>query len=270
MDPRASWSAVLALAVVVAACATSPSSKEAARYTGFVFSSLELGDRAYPYALYVPRSYDASRAWPLILFLHGRGECGNDGSRQLSVGLAPELLAQPERWPFLALFPQKSAKDDEWEQHEAALLAMLDEISGRYNVDPNRVLLTGLSQGGHGAWVLGARHPERWAAIVPVCGYPAAPPRAPVEGHLPPPFRGSAADLAPALAALPIWAFHGDADETVPVAATLELVEATRRAGGSPKLTVFPGVGHNSWDPAYRDPQLSEWMLQQVRRPEAE
>jgi len=270
MDAHVGWSAVVALAVVAAACATTPANEDSAPSTGFVYSSLELGDRAYPYALYVPRSYDASRAWPLILFLHGRGECGNDGSRQLSVGLAPELLAQPERWPFLALFPQKSAKDDEWEQHEAALLAMLDEISGRYNVDPNRVLLTGLSQGGHGAWVLGARHPERWAAIVPVCGYPAAPPRAPVEGHLPPPFRGSAAELAPALSRLPIWAFHGDADETVPVAATLELVEATRRAGGSPKLTVFPGVGHNSWDPAYRDPQLSEWMLQQVRRPEAE
>ncbi len=171
MDQRALWSAVLALAVMVAACATSPADKGDARYTGFVFSSLELGSQSYPYALYVPRSYDHRRAWPLILFLHGKGECGRDGSRQLHVGLGPELLAQPERWPFLVLFPQKPAKDDEWEQHEAAVLAMLDDVTGRYNVDPNRVLLTGLSQGGHGTWVLGARHPERWAALVPVCGY---------------------------------------------------------------------------------------------------
>jgi predicted peptidase len=83
-------------------------------------------------------------------------------------------------------------------------------------------------------------------------------------------FEGSAADLAPALAGLPIWAFHGEADDTVPVAATLELVAATQRAGGSPKLTVFPGVGHASWEPAYRTPELPEWMLQQARPPEAE
>jgi poly(3-hydroxybutyrate) depolymerase len=111
------------------------------------------------------------------------------------VGLGPELLAQPERWPFLVLFPQKPAKDDEWEQHEAALLAMLDEVSGRYNVDPNRVLLTGLSQGGHGTWVLGARHPERWAALVPVCGYPAAPMGFPRAFAVP--LRGSAESRRP-------------------------------------------------------------------------
>lgn len=269
MAQRASWSAVLALAVVASACATSPADKGDAGYTGFVFSSLELASRSYPYALYVPRSYDHRRAWPLILFLHGRGECGSDGSRQLHVGLGPELLAQPDRWPYLVLFPQKPAKDDEWEQHEAALLAMLDEVSGRYNVDPNRVLLTGLSQGGHGTWVLGARHPERWAALVPVCGYAGAPIGFPPVRSLSSRFEGSAADLAPALAALPIWAFHGEADDTVPVAATLELVAAAQRAGGSPKLTVLPGVGHNSWDAAYRNPQLAEWMLLQVRRPEA-
>jgi predicted peptidase len=270
MDQRASWSAVLVLAVVAAACATSPLNRGATPTTGFVFSSLELGSRSYPYALYVPRSYDDRRAWPLILFLHGRGECGSDGSRQLRVGLGPELLARPERWPFLVLFPQKPAKDDEWEQHEAAVLAMLDEVSGRYNIDPNRVLLTGLSQGGHGTWVLGARHPDRWAALVPVCGYAAAPMGLPPVRSLASRFEGSAADLAPALAGLPIWAFHGEADDTVPVAATLELVAAIQRAGGAPKLTVFPGVGHASWEPAYRTPELAEWMLEQARRPEAE
>ena len=270
MNIQAGWLAALGLAVVAVACATSPSNKGAAPTTGFVYSSLEHAGRSYPYALHVPRGYDAERAWPLILFLHGKGECGRDGSRQLSVGLGPELLARPERWPFLVLFPQKPGAEEEWEQHEAALLAMLDTVADRYNVDPNRVLLTGLSQGGHGTWVLGARHPQRWAALVPICGYASAPPRQRAGDHFAPAFRGSAAELAPALAALPIWAFHGEADETVPVAATLELVEATRRAGGSPKLTVFPGVGHNSWDAAYRNPQLSEWMLQQVRRPEAE
>jgi predicted peptidase len=256
--------------MAAAACATTPLNEGAAPCSGFVFSSLELGSWSYPYALYVPRDYDGSRAWPLILFLHGKGECGRDGSRQLSVGLAPELLARPERWPFLVLFPQKPDEDDEWEQHETALLAMLDEVAGRYQVDPDRVLLTGLSQGGHGTWVLGARHPDRWAALVPICGYAGAPTGRPAVRSLSSRFDGSAAELAPALSRLPIWAFHGDADQTVPVAATLELVAAVQGAGGSPKLTVFPGVGHNSWDSAYRSPQLAEWMLQQARPTEAE
>ena len=270
MDEMAGWLAALVLAMVTAACASTPATDGAAPGTGFAFFSLEFGGRSYPYALYVPRGYDGTRAWPLILFLHGRGESGRDGSRQLSVGLGPELVARPERWPFLVLFPQKPAKDDEWEQHEAPLLAMLDEVAGRYKVDPNRVLLTGLSQGGHGTWVLGARHSERWAALVPVCGYAGAPMGFPPVRSLASRFEGTAADLAPALAGLPIWAFHGEADETVPVAATIELVAATQRAGGSPKLTVFPGVGHASWEPAYRTPELPEWMLQQVRGPEAE
>jgi len=269
MNIQAGWLAALGLAVVAVACATSPSNKGAAPTTGFVYSSLEHAGRSYPYALHVPRGYDAERAWPLILFLHGKGECGRDGSRQLSVGLGPELVARPERWPFLVLFPQKPGAEEEWEQHEAALLAMLDTVADRYNVDPNRVLLTGLSQGGHGTWVLGARHSQRWAALVPICGYAAAPPRPRAGDHLAPAFRGSAAELAPALARLPIWAFHGDADDTVPVAATLQLAAAVQAAGGSPVVTVFPGVGHNSWDPAYRNPQLAEWMLQQVRPGEA-
>ncbi|HOC42385.1 MAG TPA: PHB depolymerase family esterase [Thermoanaerobaculales bacterium] len=270
MDVGGGWSAVLAVAVLAAACASSPGDLAAPSCTGFVFGSLELGERSYPYALYVPRSYDASRTWPVVLFLHGKGECGRDGSRQISVGLGPELLARPERWPFLVLLPQKPEPDDEWEQHEAVLLAMLDEVAARYQVDPGRVLLTGLSQGGHGTWVLGARHPGRWAALVPICGYATAPAGPPAGRSLSPRFEGSAAELAPALAGLPIWAFHGEADDTVPVAATLELVEETRRAGGSPRLTVLPGVGHNSWVAAYRDPELAEWMLQQVRRDEAE
>lgn len=270
MDAHAGWPVALALVVLAAACASTPADEGAALCSGFVFSTLEVGSWSYPYALYVPRAYDGTRAWPLILFLHGKGECGRDGSRQLSVGLAPELLARPERWPFLVLFPQKPDEDDEWEQHGTALLAMVDEVAVRYNIDPNRVLLTGLSQGGHGTWVLGARHPERWAALVPICGYATARTGRPPVRSLSSRFEGSAAELAPALARLPIWAFHGEADETVPVVATLELVEATRRAGGSPKLTVFPGVGHNSWDSAYRDPELAQWMLLQVREPEAE
>ena len=264
MIAQAGWSAVLAIAVLAAACASSPAAPAAPSCTGFVFGSLELDGRSYPYALYVPRSYDASRTWPLILFLHGKGECGRDGSRQLSVGLGPELLARPERWPFLVLLPQKPEPDDEWEQHEAVLLAMLDEVAARYQVDPGRVLLTGLSQGGHGTWVLGARHRDRWAALVSVCAYAAAHPRA--AGFAPPPaFAGSAGELAAGIGDLPIWLFHGDADDVVPAEQTRQLAAALAALGHPPRVTLYPGVNHNSWDGAYAEEELARWRLAQRR-----
>jgi poly(3-hydroxybutyrate) depolymerase len=141
---------------------------------GFLFKSLNEAGRELKYAVYVPRAYDPSRPWPLILFLHGSGESGTDGSRQLAQGLPRELVWNPDRWPFIVIIPQKPSQDTEWEQYDLELMTMLANARREYNVDPTRLVLTGLSQGGHGAWVLAARHPELWAAAVPVCGYGAA------------------------------------------------------------------------------------------------
>ena len=143
----------------------------AAVSTGFLFKSLAHEGRELRYTVYVPRGYDPSRSWPLIVFLHGSGESGTDGSRQLAQGLPREPVWNPDRWPFIVIIPQKPSHDTEWEQYELELMTMLAHTRREYNVDPAHFLLTGLSQGGHGAWVLGARHPELWAAVVPVCGY---------------------------------------------------------------------------------------------------
>jgi predicted peptidase len=247
-----------ALALAAAAVGTAPGGSDVP--AGFLFRSIKHEGRELKYVVYVPRAYDPSRAWPLILFLHGSGESGTDGSRQLAQGLPRELVWNPDLWPFIAIIPQKPSQDTEWEQYDLELVQMVAHARREYNVDPARLLLTGLSQGGHGAWVLGARHPELWAAVVPVCGYAGA-------GHDGADvFRGSAADLAGRLGGIPVWAFHGEADDVVPVAETRAMVEALKAAGSKPRATFYPGVGHGSWERAYGEKELPRWLLAQRRR----
>jgi predicted peptidase len=223
-----------------------------------------------PYLVYVPRDYTAARRWPLVLFLHGQGESGADGWRQLLQGLPPALFAAPQRWPAIVLMPQKPDPEREWESYEKALLALVERARKNYSIDSERLLLTGLSQGGHGSWVLGAHHPDLWAAVGPVCGYAAAR-RRDAAGHIPADaFGGSAAELAKPLAATPIWAFHGAIDDVVPVAETETMIAALRDAGGSPRVTIVPDVGHGVWSRAYEAPEFAAWLFAQrrsVRRP---
>lgn len=223
------------------------------------------GGAKLPYLTYVPRNYDAARRWPLILFLHGQGESGTDGWRQLLQGLPPALFAAPERWPGIVLMPQKPDPEREWESYETALLALVDRARQTWAIDPDRIVLTGLSQGGHGSWVLGARHPDLWAAVGPVCGYARAR-RRDAAGRIPADaFGGTAADLAKPLASTPIWAFHGAVDDVVPVAETETMIAALRAAGGTPRVTIVPGVGHGVWSKAYEDPEFSAWLFAQRR-----
>ncbi len=233
---------------------------------GFLLDEITAGGETLRYALYVPREYDAARRWPLVVALHGRGECGSDGLRQLTQGLAQAIAAAPADWPALALFPQKPDPEREWEEYEAPLLALIERQRGSYAIDGDRLYLTGLSQGGHGAWVLAARQPRMWAALVPICGYSTARVRD-AQGRVPPrAYQGSADELVRPLVGLPVWAFHGVQDSIIPAAQSEELVAALRAAGGEARLTLFPGVDHGAWDPAYRDPALARWLLAQRRR----
>ncbi len=232
--------------------------------TGFLFRSLTLDGKVLNAAVYVPRSYDPARAWPLIVFLHGSGESGTDGSRQLAQGLPRELVWNPQAWPFIVLMPQKASEDEEWELYDAAVMTLLAQVRREYAVDPERIVLTGLSQGGHGAWVLAARHPATWSAVVAVCGY------GPARRRQPGVFDGTPAELAAAIGATPVWAFHGAADDVVPVAETRAMADALASAGGAPRVTIYPGVGHGCWERAYGEPELPRWLLAQRRgRPEA-
>ncbi|MBM4131227.1 hypothetical protein FJ250_09395, partial [bacterium] len=163
---------------------------------GMVRREVVVEGRKLPMVVRVPADYHPERPWPLVVFLHGAGECGDDG-RQTQVGLGPALAARPERWPCLVLMPQKPRRDQEWEHFEDLVLAAVEEVRAQWNVDPDRIALTGLSQGGHGTWVIGARHHDFFSCLAPVCGY------------------GSSQEIAPRLADLPVWAFHGLRDDVV-------------------------------------------------------
>ncbi len=241
---------------VVVACAgvsaqdppREPSSVTTAE-TGFLTRTIDVAGTERRYVVYVPAGYTRERDWPLLVFLNGMGECGTDGQRQVEVGLGPAIRAEPERWPFVVVFPQKPDKPSQWSDHEALVMGTLAAAEKEFRIDPRRRLLTGLSQGGAGTWALGGKRAKVWAAIAPVCGYKT------------PAFDGAA------LKAMPIWAFHGDGDKVVPVGQSKEMCEAVEQAGGSPLLTLYPGVGHNSWDRAYRESGLAEWFCAVANEP---
>jgi predicted peptidase len=230
-----------------------------------------VGERTYRYRVWLPRRYTKLRRWPVILFLHGSGERGDDNLRQLTVGLPPLLTREPSRYPAVVVVPQ-CADDREWYgEMEQQALAALDQSMAEFRGDRRRVYITGISMGGAGAWYL-ARHPGRFAAIVPVSGevtrqaddpFPAEPPRdLAALLHAPDPFGA----LAARIGKTPVWAFHGAADPVIPVDQSRRMVAALRAHGGIVRYTELPGVGHNSWDTAYGDPELAKWMLEQRRR----
>ena len=243
----------------LAASAAPDTASAAAPPAGFLFREIEVKGTRHRYAVYVPPEYDAGRLWPCVVFLHGSGEYGADGEKQTRVGLPPAVLAHPDRWPCIVVMPQKPAEDEEWEKREGLVMAALEATRREYRVDPDRIMLTGLSQGGHGTWVLGARHPALWSCLAPVCGY--ARPR----------------QVARRVAALPVWAFHGLRDDLVDPGDTRRMVEAirgARRAQGlesegpsGARMTLYPDVNHGCWDAAYGEADLPGWMLSQRRSP---
>jgi len=227
------------------------------------------GVGSLPTTIYHPPGFTDSRTWPTLLFLHGMGESGTDNVKQLGVGLGPELRAHPERWPFVVIMPQKPAPEDEWEDHEVALLALLDRAVRHRAVDPGRIAITGLSQGGHGTWELARRHPDRFVAVAPICGYPAAPARGwrnfdRERDWTLDQARSSAAGLAEILRGKPVWTAHGDKDPIVPIAFTDIVVEALRERGMTPTYQRLTGVSHDAWVRGYGEPALSAWLRDQL------
>jgi predicted peptidase len=200
----------------------------------------------FGYLLYQPKDYAARRDWPLVLFLHGAGERGDDLALLTLHGL-PKLVAQGQDFPFFIVSPQCS-EASWWPWEVERLGVLLAHVTAQHAIDRSRIYLTGLSMGGYGTWHLAVRYPELFAAIVPICGGGETLPR-----------------LAGRLARLPIWAFHGDTDDIVPLAESERMVAAVNAAGGDAKLTVYPGVGHNAWDRAYGEAALYQWLLAQRR-----
>jgi len=201
------------------------------------------------YLLYVPSGYDADgEAVPLMMFLHGAGERGDDLD-DLKRNGPPKLIAAGTDFPAIVISPQ-APEGDWWSYRTDDLLALLDDIIERYNIDEDRVYITGLSMGGYGTWSLIQAAPQRFAAAIPICG-----------GGNP-----VLAGFSRGLAELPVWAFHGNADRTIPVQESIDMVEAIEAAGGeNVELTIYPGVNHDSWTQTYDNPEVWEWLFSQRR-----
>jgi predicted peptidase len=236
---------------------------EARQETGFLDRTLALKGAKHRYQVYIPHGWTKSQRLPVILFLHGAGERGDNGLAQTQVGLGGSLRMRPERWPAIVVMPQ-CPRESWWSAPEAMdiALAALDAALKEFKGDRDRVYLTGLSMGGYGTFAIGAKHAARFAALVPICGGVRMP-RRPGRPEQPDTGVDLYAAAAKGIGPTPIWIFHGAADATVPVTESQKLNEAIKAAGGSPKYTEYPGVGHNSWDRAYADEELPKWLFSQ-------
>jgi len=206
------------------------------------------------YLLYLPREYDSQggKRWPLILFLHGAGERGTNLQR-VAIHGPPSLVKQGRSFPFIIVAPQ-CPEDERWQND--SLLKLLEHVMAELKVDAGRVYLTGLSMGGYGTWKLALAHPEKFAAIAPICGggeYIDALPASRTK--------------AAALRSLPVWAFHGAKDSVVPPEESQRMVNALKKIGVKEvNLTVYPEADHNSWAETYNNPEFYEWLLKHERR----
>ena len=194
------------------------------------------------YLLYLPPAYDTSEeTWPLLLFLHGAGERGDD-LELVKVHGPPKMIAEGSDFPFVVVSPQ--CPKDEWWSIDA-LHDLINEIVETHRIDTAKIYVTGLSMGGYATWRLACTYPKQFAAVVPICG-------------------GGDPEKASLMKEIPTWVFHGAKDEAVPLQKSQEMVDALKAAGSDVRFTVYPEGGHvEAWQNAYGDPALWEWLAKQ-------
>lgn len=194
------------------------------------------------YLIYLPEDYESSdKNYPLVLFLHGAGERGNDLELVKRHG-PPKLVEEGKEFPFILISPQ-CPEGTRWNYQTLSLIALLDEIELKYRVDKNKIYVTGLSMGGQGTWTLALTQPNRFAAIAPVCGW-------------------TDSWEVCKISHLPIWVFHGAKDNVVPVTESEQMVNAIKQCGAKEiHLTVYPEANHDAWTETYNNPELYNWLL---------
>jgi acetyl esterase/lipase len=240
--------------------------KRPAQETGFLNRTIEINRVTYRYQVYVPEEWRRNdhKLWPVILFLHGRGERGSEGMWQTQIGLPEAIRDHPDRWPFIVVMPQ-CAIDRYWTDREMLTMAVaeLDEETAEFHGDPARTYLSGLSMGGYGTWELARQFPKRWAAIAIAAGgifWSYAPERWQRASAL-------SNEYAKAVGRTPIWLFHGADDKIVAPRQDELLYTALKANSGHVRLWVYQGLKHDCWARTYREPELPRWLLAQRREP---
>eukprot|EP01111_Echinosteliopsis_oligospora_P004772 TRINITY_DN1784_c0_g1_i1.p1 TRINITY_DN1784_c0_g1~~TRINITY_DN1784_c0_g1_i1.p1 ORF type:complete len:680 (-),score=236.76 TRINITY_DN1784_c0_g1_i1:45-2084(-) len=202
-----------------------------------------------PYLVTIPKQYydDVTKTWPVILFLHGMDERGEDLSAIKEHGI-PKVTMKDEEFGFIGICPQLPADKEVWDV--APLTQILDQVTEEFRVDKSRQYLTGMSMGGHGVWAMALADPSRYAAIAPICG----------DAH-------EDTHLMPSLKDLPVWAFHGTNDPIVPFKDTVAMVDHLVATGNtSVKFTKYQGGEHDAWTETYDNPALYKWFLEHKRK----
>lgn len=209
---------------------------------------------AMQYRLFVPSGYDASKKYPIVLWLHGVAGRGSDNFSQLAGGnfAGSHLWTTPEnqvKYHALVLAPQVDATKGWARPHTNTppvairlALEILNTVEQKYSIDRAREYVAGQSMGGEGVWAALSIAPRRFAAAIALCGY----------GN---------AYMIPRVTKVPVWIFQGEEDPVVPVSRAHQWVAELRKAGGAPKYTEYPGIGHNAWDVAFQEPELAGWLL---------
>lgn len=214
------------------------------------------------YRFAAPEKAEAGKQYPLVLFLHGAGERGSDNKAQLKHGVNDILKGAAALGESVFLIaPQcpaegwwTAAAPDQRERKEAggkdslpeAVLALIEETAEKHPIDSTRIYITGLSMGGFGTWDMLARSPKTWAAAIPICG-------------------GGDPSSVRKFKHIPIRIFHGDADDVVPAKNSELMAAALEDANGKAELTMYPGVGHNSWTQTYKNPEVIKWLFAQKK-----
>jgi predicted peptidase len=234
--------------------------------TGFLNRSVSIAGEPSLYQVYLPPNYSPNEEWPIILFLHGAGERGTDGLAQTDVGIGTAIRKNVSKWPAIVVLPQVP-KQQTWQGRPGEYaMSALDAAINEFSVDESRIYLTGLSMGGNGTWFLGSSFPNRFAAIVPICGYvkgyPPAYPGIATEGENSDPYVSAANSVS----GLPVWIFHGDADGVVSVEESRNMNDALKAVGADVHYTELPGIGHNAWDAAYSNDEMIEWLFSQKKQ----
>jgi len=244
------------------------SSPHPAQETGFLNRQILQHGVLHRFQVYLPEDWrrDDSKQWPVILFLHGRGERGTDGMWQTQIGLPEAVRDHPERWPFVIVMPQ-CPLGSFWTDPDSLAMAMaaLDQESHEFHGDPERTYLTGLSMGGYGAWELARLHPHRWAAIAIAAGgvfWSYAPERWQKASTLP-------GEYARLLVHTPVWLFHGIDDPQVAPRQSELMYEAFKSASAHIILWLYQGVKHDCWTRAFDEPELPRWLLAHRLHPSA-
>jgi acetyl esterase/lipase len=256
---------IAAAAVCASAHASSPEPSRdrpgIRQETGFLNRTVNVHGVTYHFQVYLPEEWrrNDKREWPVILFLHGRGERGSEGMWQTQIGLPEAVRDHPERWPFIIVMPQ-CPQLSYWTDPPMMEMAMaaLDQELVEFHADPDRTYLTGLSLGGYGAWELARTYPRRWAAVAIAAGgifWSYAPQRWKQNATLP-------AQYAHAIGNLPIWLFHGSDDPIVSLRESELMFSAFKANGGHIRLWIYQGLKHDCWTRAYNEPDLPRWLLE--------